>query len=403
VTFVSSKLDIFAFCYGRFRHNRGQSSKMKIGIDIRTINKPKSGVGYYVTNLLKEFAEVDYNCQYCLISNEGTEEWASINTPKFQNYVTWISNENHIIGDLWESLYLPFFLKNGGVDVFHGPAFMIPLLQKKKVRMVVTIHDIVAYLMPNTVPLKYAKYMQLLIKLVAMRADKIITPSTSTKNDLMNYLNITDSKIQVIHEGVSTKFKPLSSEKDHSYLQKKFGIKNQYMLFIGNLEPRKNIIRLMLAYDQARDKLNGNWQLVICGKKGWLYKEILETYNKLKRNGDIVLTNYVNEVDLLELYRGADIFAFPTLYEGFGLPPLEAMASGVPVLTSNVSSLPEIVGDAALLVDPTSVDQISQGLVKLALSESLRKNLREKGIRQASKFSWKKTAKETMDAYFSVL
>lgn len=377
---------------------------MKIAIDIRTINKPRSGVGYYVTNLIGKLQEMDRENTYCLISNNGFYEQDIKKHSNFNNYKTFISNENHILGDLWENLYLPRLLEKQGVEVFHGPAFMIPLF-KGRLKAVATIHDIVSFIMPDTIPLKYALYMKFLIKQVVRTADRIITVSESTKRDLMEWLHVPESKIQVVLQAVSEQFHPPSngSAVEADRIKKKFGIRGDYMLFVGNLEPRKNLIRLMEAFDMARDRLGGSYQLVICGKEGWLYRDILRTFDRLNRNGDIVLTHYVTETELLRLYQYSRMFVFPTLYEGFGLPVLEAMACGTPVLTSSVSSLPEIAGDAALLTDPYSVEQISDAIVRLALDEELRGTLREKGIARAKMFSWTTTAQQTLDVYRSVI
>ena len=374
---------------------------MKIAIDIRTINKPRSGVGYYVTNLIHEFQKIDKENSYCLISNNGVYESEFKNQPNFENYNTWISNENHVVGDLWESLFLPRLLKRRGADVFHGPAFMIPL-RPAGLKTVVTIHDIVAFIKPETVPLKYALYMRMLIRMVVEKADKVITPSESTKKDLIERLGVPESKIDVVYEAVSPSFTPSNGATRPVDIRQRFGIRDKYMLFVGNLEPRKNLIRLLKAFEIAREKLGDTYQLVICGKKGWLYKDILHTYEAVNK-GDVILTNYVGDEDLINLYRSADMFVFPTLYEGFGLPVLEAMGCGAPVITSNISSLPEIAGEAAVLIDPLDVGQISDAMVKIAFSEDRRRELREKGLAQASRFSWTQTARRTLDVYRSVL
>ncbi|MGK7345527.1 MAG: glycosyltransferase family 4 protein [Candidatus Nitrospinota bacterium M3_3B_026] len=373
---------------------------MKIAIDVRTISKPRSGVGHYVTNLIRELQAIDGDNSYLLISNDGAYETEFSPRANFENYKTWISNENHLVGDLWESLWLPGMLRKRGVDVFHGPAFMIPL-RLPAMRAVVTIHDIVAFIKPETVPLKYAMYMRFLISLVARKADRIITPSQSTKKDLVNILSIPEERINVVYEAVSGKFRPAGDAGVRADVKRRFGIRDRYMLFVGNLEPRKNLVRLLRAFEAARERLGGAYQLVICGKKGWLYKDILKTFREVDK-GDVILTSYVSDPDLVGLYQGADMFVFPTLYEGFGLPVLEAMACGAPVINSNVSSLPEISEDASILIDPLDVESISEAMVRLAFSESLRDELREKGLRRAARFSWTETARKTLDVYRSV-
>jgi glycosyltransferase involved in cell wall biosynthesis len=355
-------------------------------------------VGYYVTNLIQKLQEIDTDNNYCLISNNGEYENTFRAQPNFENLRTCISNENHLIGDFWESFYLPRLLEKKNVSVFHGPAFMVPLI-KRKMGTVVTIHDIVSFIMPDTIPMKYAFYMRNLIKLVSRRADRIISVSQSTKKDLITWLGVPEEKITVVHQAVSGIFRPAASGDGGAEIRRRFGIHGRYMLFVGNLEPRKNLIRLMEAFAMARERLGGPIQLVICGKKGWLCSGILKTCEKIKRGDDILITNYVNEIDLLGLYQNAEMFVFPTRYEGFGLPALEAMACGAPVITSNVSSLPEITGGAAMLINPSDVGEISEAMIKLAGSESLRSELREKGFKQAKLFSWTKTARETLDVY----
>jgi glycosyltransferase involved in cell wall biosynthesis len=374
---------------------------LKIAIDIRTINKPRSGVGYYVTNLIKNLQKIDKENNYCLISNNGEYANTFHSQSNFENHRTCISNENHLVGDLWESFYLPRLLERKKVSVFHGPAFMVPLI-RRNMGTVVTIHDIVSFIMPDTIPMKYAFYMRNLIKLVSRKADRIISVSQSTKNDLVKWLDVPDEKITVVHQAVSNSFRPATNGDGGAQMRRRFGINGRYMLFVGNLEPRKNLINLMEAFALARDRLGGPVQLVICGKKGWLYSGILKTCERIKRGNDIVITDYVNENDLLGLYQNAEMFVFPTRYEGFGMPALEAMACGTPVITSNTSSMPEITGSAAILISPSSVEEISEAMIKVANSDSLRKELREKGLKQAKLFSWTNTARETLDVYRSL-
>ena len=374
---------------------------MKIAIDIRTINKPRSGVGYYVTNLIQKLQDIDEDNQYCLISNNGEYENTFRAQANFENHRTWVSNENHLFGDFWESFYLPRLLEKKNVSVFHGPAFMVPLI-KRNMATVVTIHDIVSFIMPDTIPMKYAFYMRNLIKLVSRKADRIISVSHSTKKDLIAWLGVPEEKITVVHQAVSETFYPAENGDGGAQIRRRFGIHGRYMLFVGNLEPRKNLSRLMEAFAMARERLGGPIQLVICGKKGWLCSGILKTYERIRRGDDILITNYVNEQDLLGLYQNAEMFVFPSRYEGFGLPALEAMACGAPVITSNVSSLPEITGGAAMLINPSDVGEISEAMVKLANCASLRSELKEKGFRQAKLFSWAKTARETLDVYRSL-
>ncbi len=375
---------------------------MQIAIDVRTINKPRSGVGYYVTNLIREMRSFDRENEYCLIANNGTVEREFGFQPNFCQCQTTVSNENHLVGDLWENTVLPYMMNKKGIEVFHGPAFMIPLL-KGNFKTVATIHDIVSYIMPETIPLKYSIYMKGLIKVVTRRADKIITDSRSTKEDLVGWLNVPEEKIEVVHLAVDSRFRP-STDKAATAdeIRKKYGIRGRFMFFVGNLEPRKNLIRLMKSFARVRKSLGHDYQLVISGKKGWLHTEIIRTFEKNSGEDDIIMTGYISEEDIIKLYQSADMFVFPTLYEGFGLPVLEAMACGTPVITSNTSSIPEVADGCAICVDPTKEEEIGAAMLELDGSPALRAELSEKGLARAKHFSWNKTARETLAVYKSI-
>jgi glycosyltransferase involved in cell wall biosynthesis len=380
---------------------RNRYNRVKIAIDIRTIDKPRSGVGYYVTNLVEQLMTIDDANRYCLISNDAGFDKGLTGAGNFRHCHTRISNENHLFGDIWENTVLPRSLEKMGIDIFHGPAFMIPLF-KGDLRTVATIHDIVAFILPHTIPKKYSLYMKLLISQVVKRADRIISVSESTKADLVTWLGTPEDKIDVVPQGVSSRFVPASPDDDGQTIRKKYGIRGDYYLFVGNLEPRKNLIRIMQAFEAARDSLGRDIQLVVCGKKGWLYDDIIAAYHRIKRDSEIILTNYVDERDLLGLYQHARIFLFPTLYEGFGMPVLEAMAAGAPVVTSNVSSFPEICGDAALLVDPYDIGAIAGAILDVEDSAELRAELRERGLRRVQDYTWRATAEKTLDVYRSL-
>lgn len=374
---------------------------MNISIDIRTTSKPLSGVGYYVFHLIHEFQALDSQNRYLLISNKGESDDWKIEGENFENFRTRISNENHWLGDIWENTFLPYYLKKKKVDVFHGPAFLIPL-RKNGVRTVVTIPDIVSYILPETIPFKYAAYMRFLIRQVAKRADRIITISHSTKNDLVSRLDVPEDRIRVVHVAASDIFRRVEDRGRIDEVKSRYGIRKPFMLFVGNLEPRKNLIRLAEAFARANERMGRAFQLVICGKEGWLYRNILKTLKEYNTDGDIALTRYVSREDLVHLYCGAECFLFPTLYEGFGLPVVEAMRCGTPVITSNISSLPEIMGDAGILIDPESVEEIAEAIGRIAQDDGLKKELRERGLLQAQKFSWKTTALETLKVYREV-
>jgi glycosyltransferase involved in cell wall biosynthesis len=371
---------------------------MNIAIDVRTINNKQSGVGFYVRYLVEALQRIDQKNSYFLITNDQTNLPSRKRTEKWRYLPTLVSHENHILGDFWEAFYLPFRLLWNQIDIFHGPAFLIPSITLHK-STVVTIHDLVAYSHPHTIPRRYKYYMRMLIKLAAMRANKIIVDSCSVKNELIDRLNIPEYKIQVVPLGVSPIYKVVEDPDLIRTVKERFGIKKDYLLQVGNIEPRKNLSRLFEAFSWLRKHTKNSYQLVNVGKKGWLYKDIFELIDKHKLHDDIIFTGYVSEEDLVLLYNGAELLVYPSLYEGFGLPILEAMSCGTPVITSKISSMPEVAGKAGLLIDPLDSDELAWAIYKLLTDTELKNRMRAAGLERAALFSWEKTAQQTLEVY----
>ena len=233
------------------------------------------------------------------------------------------------------------------------------------------------------------------------RSDKIIAVSYSTKQDLMNYFKISDNKIKVIYEAADQIFQPLSSEKVQHF-KDKYDLNYQYILYVGTLEPRKNIPLIIKAF-YILNKEGFQHKLVIAGKKGWKYKTIYQLIDKLNLQKEVIFIGFIPDNDLPALYNAANLFVYPSLYEGFGLPPLEAMSCGCPVITSNISSLPEVVGDAGIMIDPYSVDELYEAMHKVLINEIVRKDMIKKGLERSQMFSWTKTAEETLKIYKEAL
>ena len=252
-----------------------------------------------------------------------------------------------------------------------------------------TVHDMAYQAFPETVRFRTRKMLELTLEASCRRADRIITVSQFSKDELMKYLAVPAEKISVVPNGVDlTVFHPdYAYDKIHDVM-KKYQLPDRYFLYLGTLEPRKNWDRLIEAYGLLRRRLSNAPTLVLAGRKGWLYDSIFETVKKLGLEDQVIFTDYIPDEDKPLLLCGAEAFVFPSLYEGFGMPPLEAMACGIPVLTSAVSSLPEVTGDAALLVDPSSVEGLADGLFRLASEPALRKDLAEKGLLRAKEFTW---------------
>jgi len=230
------------------------------------------------------------------------------------------------------------------------------------------------------------------------RADMVIAVSESTKKDILRNVDIEEDKVSVIHEGYDKRFRKTDSGRS-IVTTGKYGIRSKYLLFVGMLEPRKNISRLIDAYGLLSDETRSEYSLVIAGAKGWMYEDIFRSAGLIRSPGKVIFTGHVPDDDLVDLYNGAELFIYPSLYEGFGLPVIEAMACGVPVITSNISSLPEVSGNAARLIDPVNIADIKDSMEFILSNSSVRQGMIEKGLENVKRFSYEKMAKETLGLY----
>jgi glycosyltransferase involved in cell wall biosynthesis len=294
-----------------------------------------------------------------------------------------------------------------GAELFHATEHL--LLPLRHTPSVLTIHDLVFRLFPHYhKPLNYA-FLNLAVPLFIRRADHLIAVSQSTRRDLIRLYGVNADKVTVIYEAASRRFRPQPPEETERVRQK-YGLPERFILSLSTLEPRKNYKRLIEALALARQMSGvrgshldaGQWRLVIVGEKGWLYQPFFRRLEELRMEDEVTLLGRVSDEDLPALYSAATIFAFPSLYEGFGLPPLEAMACGTPVVCSRASSLPEIGGEAAHYFNPTNAEEMAKTMHKVLMDEALQQEMRQEGLRQASRFSWAKAAEETMGVYRAV-
>ena len=274
---------------------------------------------------------------------------------------------------------------------------------------VLTIHDLVFRLFPHYhKPLNYA-FLNLAVPLFVHRADHLIAVSQSTKQDLLRLYNVDPLKITVIYEAADLRFRP-QSEQEVDRVRRKYGLPKRFILSVGTLEPRKNYQRLVEAYAMLRQRCKRGgwggdgeeWKLAIVGGKGWLYKPFFQRLEELDLQREVMLLGHVPDGDLPALYSAATLFVFPSLYEGFGLPPLEAMACGVPVMCSRASSLPEVGGEAARYFSSTNAEEMAQAMHEVLVDEAVRTEMREQGFRQAKRFSWERAVEETTAVYNSL-
>jgi len=383
---------------------------MRIAIDIeRATSKFKSGIQWYAYNLIHNLAKIDTENSYILYHfkscNPGKEyERLKSELPQQRNFQIKITRVSGKLARICQARFLPIEFFIGDSDIIHIPnPIATPLTVKAKI--ISTIHDLVDIIPESE---KWGIYdrrkkakRQKSSRASILKSDRIITVSEYTKRDIMKYFSINPSKISVVHLGADTIFKPSEDSDEKKEILNKYRISKKYLLFVGDFKFRKNIAKLIQTFEKIKRHFD-EYQFLIVGKKtGFYYKEVLEKLNKLPEyiKEDIILTEYVPLEDLPYLYSSATLCLYPSLYEGFGLPILEAMACGCPVLTSNISSMPEVAGDAAILVDPYSLEEIMSAIEKVLSDERLRVSLRQKGLERVKHFSWEKAARETLQVY----
>ena len=284
------------------------------------------------------------------------------------------------------------------VTLFHATEHL--LLPLRGVPTVLTVHDLIFRHLPEHHKTLNRWYLNLTLPLYCLRATHIIAVSQQTRRDLITFYGLPPEKISVIHEAADRRFRPQSPENVAS-ARERYRLPERYLLFVSTIEPRKNLTRLLQAFERVH-AAGLTDALVIVGKRGWLYGDFFAAVEKSPVRQVVIFPGFVPDADLPAVYAGAQALAFPSLYEGFGLPVLEAMACGAPVVCSNRSSLPEVAGDAALLVDPLDVDALAAALAQVLSDETLRREMRARGLTQAAQFSWERTARETLAVYQKV-
>jgi glycosyltransferase involved in cell wall biosynthesis len=370
---------------------------MKIGFIIDRLNRPLTGVGNYVYHLTKELLKIDKDKIYLINYNIFGDPHVDNKIMIIKNYFKSFPKPYYF----W-NWYLNYKLNitNIGLDVIHSPESSTIYMKLRFQKKIITVHDIRQYLYPD-ISNSMNKYGYKIFFPKALKStDKIITVSHHTKNDIIKHFKIPENKIKVIHLAANENYKPLN-EKEIINIKQKYNLNYPFILYVGALEQHKNIPTLLKALYKLK-KQGIKHKLVITGKKGWKYKSIFETMEKLNLQKDVIFTGYVPDEDLPALYNAADLFVYPSLYEGFGLPPLEAMQCGTPVITSNTSSLPEVVGDAGIMVNPYDVDELANNIYEVLTNDGLREELSKKGLERAKLFSWKKCAEEHLKVYEEV-
>ena len=373
---------------------------MRIGIDYTAAVRQGAGIGRYARNLVRALLDLDKQSEYVLlVAGAGIPRVADLLEPLTSGAGAKLVNlpvTDRTLAILWHRLRLPLWveLACGDLDCFYSPDFTLPPV--RRARTILTVHDLSFMRVPECSEPGLRQYLLKAVPASVRRADCILADSECTRGDVIELLGVDAHKVKVVYPGVEPRFRPVQDARELAAVRTRYALPNRFVLGLGTLQPRKNFGRLIEGYAQIRCDLSEDTQLVIAGGKGWLYDDIFQRVEQLGLGNVVHFPGYVDDKDLPALYSLADLFAFPSLYEGFGIPPLEAMACGTPVVTSSVSSLPEVVGDAALLVKPTDVDALAEALREALLSRRLRDKLIQQGLDRAKEFTWARGARQVL-------
>ncbi len=363
---------------------------MRIGIDTRLVDYRQAGITQYTLQLVNAFAHCDTQDEFVLLQSRRRHE--PLSTARGFSHRRIYTPPHHTL----EQFSLPLEISSLRLDVLHSPDFIPPL--RRNCRSVITIHDLNFVLYPHFLTKSSARYYGQIDEAVR-RTDAIIAVSQATKQDVMRLLGVPEAKIRVIYEAANPVFRPLESDDLLPRVRGRFGLQRPFVLFVSTIEPRKNVPTLLKAFRRLLSSYRPEVSLVLAGERGWLYDEVFQLVTDLGLVEDVTFLGRVSDDELLWLYNTAQVLVAPSIYEGFGLTPLEAMACGTPVIASNTSSHPEVVGDAGLLVDPYDVEELTVAMWRLLSEDDLRRSLREKGRKRAQLFSWDKAARETLALY----
>jgi glycosyltransferase involved in cell wall biosynthesis len=365
-----------------------------IGYDATALQIARhSGVGNYTAQLLAALLDRADERQYALLANRPLNGETPPGTlgqvgRRFPNR------------SMWMQLALPRDLAALRPDLCHFTNSLAPL--RAPCPLVITLHDMSLFVHASLHPLKSQLFVRPIIPLAIRRAAAIITVSYHARREIVDGLQVSPEKVHVIYEAAAPQFHVITDAAELDRVRQRYHLQKPFVLYVGNIEPRKNLTRLVAAFAQAR-RQQSDLELILAGQLGWKYASLLRAIEDLKLGSAVRRLGYVPDEDLPALYNLARVLAFPSLYEGFGLPVIEAMACGTPVLTSNGSSLAEIATGASILIDPLSVDDIAHGLVRLAGDDALHARLRTAGLARAAQFSWPRAAEETVRVYDAVV
>lgn len=370
---------------------------MRIAIDYTPALRQGAGIGRYTRGLVDGLRTVAAAHEITLVVAADAVTGPPGMLPALPMRRIPLSSRQQAI--LWHRLHVPLPADRfvGPVDIYHSPDFVLPPL--RRARGVMTVHDLSFLQVPDCADPGLRRYLERAVPHALRRAARILADSVNTKQDLVTLLGVDAARIDVVYPGVGPQYTPVTNEAQLQTVRDRFAITGPFILALGTLEPRKNYVNLIRAFAALHRTAQLPHRLVIAGGRGWLYQSIFDTVTQLGLQRQVQFLGYVDEADLPTLYSLADAFAFPSRYEGFGIPVIEAMACGTPVVTANNSSLPEAAGDAALLIDAGDVDGLAQAMQRVLTDDALRVTLRQRGFAQAARFTWTGAAQSLLAAY----
>jgi len=374
---------------------------MHVGLDGYPLAEPRTGVGHYTLELARALARISPSDQFELVSPAAfqpaiLDELAGEGLANLRA----VHSRASVVRGRWWTVGLPLYVRRAKFDLFHGTNFEVPLWPRR--RTVLSIHDLSTLLFPGKHRARAVRRARLRLPAAARLARRIITPVEAIRREVCEHLGVSPNKVVAVPYAARRSFQPAPAAQSLA-VRKRLGIEDDFLLFVGTLEPRKNLLSLLQALEQIALTTALRPQLVIVGGEGWLMDETLSFIRNSRVGEQLRLTGYLSEEDLSALYSSCRVFIYPSVYEGFGLPPLEAMACGAPVIASRIAALQENLGEAASFFEPTDVAGLAKSIIELWTDEPQRERLSSLGKQQAKKYSWERTARLTLEVYRQVL